>query len=71
MMKCYDNSSSVENILINAGVNTNQVTYINQSTNSMWLNGQHTVYANDVEDQVLIDWIYNRCLDHLMTKVLN
>ena len=56
------NSSNVENILINAGVNTNQVTYINQSTNSIWIRdyGQHTVYANDVEDQVLIDWIYNR-----------
>ena len=56
------NSSSVENILNNAGVNTDQVTYINQSTNSIWIRdyGQHTVYANDVEDQVLIDWIYNR-----------
>ena len=56
------NSNSVENILINAGVNTDQVIYINQSTNSIWIRdyGQHTVYANDVEDQVLIDWIYNR-----------
>ena len=56
------NISSVENILNNAGVNTDQVTYINQSTNSIWIRdyGQHTVYANDVEDQVLIDWIYNR-----------
>jgi len=56
------NASSVENILNNAGVNTNQVTYINQSTNSIWIRdyGQHTVYANDVGDQVLIDWIYNR-----------
>ena len=56
------NSSSVENTLINAGVNTEQVTYINQSTNSIWIRdyGQHSVYANDVEDQVLIDWIYNR-----------
>ena len=56
------NISSVENILTNAGVNTDQVTYINQSTNSIWIRdyGQHTVYANDVEDQILIDWIYNR-----------
>ena len=56
------NSSSVDNILINAGVNTDQVSYINQSTNSIWIRdyGQHTVYANDVEDQILIDWIYNR-----------
>jgi len=56
------NSTSVENTLINAGVNTEQVTYINQSTNSIWIRdyGQHAVYANDVEDQVLVDWIYNR-----------
>ena len=56
------NINNVENTLINAGVNTDQVTYINQSTNSIWIRdyGQHTVYANDVEDQVLIDWIYNR-----------
>ena len=56
------NSNSVENTLINAGINTDQVTYINQSTNSIWIRdyGQHTVYTNDVEDQVLIDWIYNR-----------
>ena len=56
------NSNNVENILINAGINTDQVTYINQSTNSIWIRdyGQHTVYANNIEDQVLIDWIYNR-----------
>ena len=56
------NSNSVENTLINAGINTDQVTYINQSTNSIWIRdyGHHTVYANDVEDQVLVDWIYNR-----------
>ena len=39
------NPSSVDNILINAGVNTDQVSYINQSTNSIGLDyGQHTVY---------------------------
>lgn len=56
------NSASVENTLVNAGVNTDQVTYINQATNSIWIRdyGQHTIYADDVGEQSLVDWIYNR-----------
>lgn len=56
------NELSVQNTLMSAGVNIDQVTCINQPTNSIWIRdyGQHTVYANDVGDQVLVDWIYNR-----------
>lgn len=56
------NENSVETTLTNAGVSTERVFYINQPTNSIWIRdyGQHTVYKNDVEDQALVDWIYNR-----------
>lgn len=56
------NENSVETTLTNAGVSTERVFYIDQPTNSIWIRdyGQHTVYKNDVEDQALVDWIYNR-----------
>ena len=56
------NINNVENTLINAGVNTDQVTYINQSTNSIWIRdyGGNTVYKDYVDSLILVDWIYNR-----------
>lgn len=57
-----ENESSVTNYLANGGVNTTNVVFIDEDSNSIWMRdyGQWNVYENDVEDLLFIDWIYNR-----------
>ena len=57
-----DNPNEVNNYLENNGVDTENVEYLNIVTNSIWMRdyGQNTVYADDVDQLYLVDWIYNR-----------
>ena len=57
-----ENESSVTNYLANGGVNTTNVVFIDEDSNSIWMRdyGQWNVYENDVEDLLFVDWIYNR-----------
>lgn len=56
-------SNAVKNNLINNGVaiGTN-VKFIQTPTNSIWIRdyGANSVYMNDVDSLILVDWIYNR-----------
>ncbi len=56
------NPSSVQSYLTSQGVSLTNVEFINRSWDSIWMRDYagNTVYANDVEDRYLIDWIYNR-----------
>jgi agmatine deiminase len=53
-------------LLSNQGVpalsNLNNITIVPAEFNSIWMRdyAANTVYANDVEDLMLVDWIYNR-----------
>jgi len=57
-----DNPSQVSSYLLSNNVNTDNVEYLDVSTNSIWMRdyGQNTVYRNDVDSIYLVDWIYNR-----------
>ena len=56
------NSAVVINQLTPAGVNTDNITFVETQFNSIWVRdyGPNTVYLNDVEEQYMVDWIYNR-----------
>jgi len=56
------NSAVVINQLTPAGVNTDNIIFVETQFNSIWVRdyGPNTVYLNDVEEQYMIDWIYNR-----------
>ena len=56
------NQSSTENYLQSNGVNTTNVTYIDYSTNSVWIRDYavNNLYTNDVDSLLFLDWIYNR-----------
>ena len=57
-----DNPNQVDNYLQNNNVETSNVEYLDISTNSIWMRdyGQNTIYKNDVDSIMLVDWIYNR-----------
>lgn len=52
----------VTNFLNFAGVPLDNVTFLETGFNSIWVRdyGPNTVYLNDVEEQYMVDWIYNR-----------
>lgn len=54
--------SSVANYLLSGGVDTSNVALINMPINSVWCRdyGPWSVYTNDVDSLLTIDWIYNR-----------
>lgn len=58
---CED-SNSVKNTLYSQNINLENVNFIQEPTNSIWIRdyGQHTVYKDKVGQQYLVDWIYNR-----------
>ncbi|MCF8296456.1 MAG: agmatine deiminase family protein [Saprospiraceae bacterium] len=58
---CSD-SNSVKSYLTNNGVTAVNVDYIETAFNSVWIRdyGAQSVYTNDVDSLILIDWIYNR-----------
>lgn len=59
---CTNQEGNVNQTLLNAGVDVSNVTYIDQSTNSVWIRdyGQWSIYQDDVDSLFLVDWIYNR-----------
>lgn len=61
IITCND-SNSVINSLAAAGVPNQNLRFIEQGFNSIWCRdyGQNSVYLNDVDSLVLVDWIYNR-----------
>jgi agmatine deiminase len=58
---CND-STSVKNYLSTYNITSDNVSFIQKSYNTIWMRdyGQHSVYLNDVDSLVLVDWIYNR-----------
>jgi agmatine deiminase len=58
---CND-SVSVKSYLANYNITNQNVSFIQKAYNSIWIRdyGQHSVYLNDVDSLVLVDWIYNR-----------
>ncbi len=61
IITCND-SNSVITALANRGVPNQNLRFIEQGFNSVWCRdyGQNSVYLNDVDSLVLVDWIYNR-----------
>ncbi|MEI7595609.1 MAG: agmatine deiminase family protein [Bacteroidota bacterium] len=61
---CSD-SNSVKTTLTGAGISLQNVSFVAQRTgtgNSVWIRDYmaNTVYTNDVDSLLLVDWIYNR-----------
>lgn len=58
---CTDSLVVKSNLASNGVVPTN-VVFLQQQSNTIWMRdyGGNTVYKNDVEDLLLVDWIYNR-----------
>ncbi len=54
--------TSAENTLLNSGITLDNVQFLIEPNNSVWMRdyGPNCVYANDVEELYFIDWIYNR-----------
>jgi agmatine/peptidylarginine deiminase len=57
-----ENQQDVVPYLSAGGVNTTNVVFVDDDSNSIWMRdyGQWNVYENDVEDLLFVDWIYNR-----------
>ena len=57
-----DNQNTVAGYLASQGISSPRIHYIEADYNNIWMRdyGQNTVYKNDVEDRLLVDWIYNR-----------
>jgi agmatine deiminase len=58
---CSD-SNSVKAYLQNGNVSLNNVSYLQENFNSIWIRDYfgNTGYKNDVDSLVMVDWIYNR-----------
>lgn len=58
---CSD-SNQVKSYLSSNGITTNNVEFIEEDYDSIWMRdyGANTVYQNDVDSLMLVDWIYNR-----------
>ncbi|PCJ89112.1 MAG: hypothetical protein COA57_02550 [Flavobacteriales bacterium] len=58
---CSD-SNQVKNYLSSNGIDSQNVSFIEKNYDSVWIRdyGQHTVYTNEVDSLLLVDWIYNR-----------
>lgn len=57
-----ENQDVVSDYLAAQGISSPNIHYIEADYNNIWMRdyGQNTVYKNDVEDRLLVDWIYNR-----------
>ncbi len=62
VMVICSNPASVQNYLSSRGVDMVNVNLIQEGYNTVWMRdyGANTVYMNDVDSLVLVDWIYNR-----------
>lgn len=58
---CSD-SNAVKSYLNNQGIPLSNIKYLEVGSNSIWMRdyGGNTVYKNDVDSVLLVDWIYNR-----------
>lgn len=58
---CSD-STNVKNYLAGYGITTHNLSFLQKPFNTIWIRdyGQHSVYKNDVDSLLLVDWIYNR-----------
>ncbi|MFZ5554044.1 MAG: agmatine deiminase family protein [Bacteroidota bacterium] len=58
---CSD-SNQVKTYLNGAGVPLTNVSFLEEAFNSIWIRdyGAHTVYKNDVDSLLMVEWIYNR-----------
>lgn len=56
------NTTSVQNYLTAGGVSLDNIVFLNESYNSIWMRdyGPWSVYTNDVDSLAIVDWIYNR-----------
>lgn len=61
IIHCSD-SNNVKSILTSNGVPLFNLAFIQTSFNSVWIRdyGANSVYVNDVDSLILVDWIYNR-----------
>lgn len=61
LVACTD-SNAVKSALASAGIPLTNVSFLEVPFNSIWIRdyGGHTVYKNDVDSIMLVDWIYNR-----------
>ncbi|MES2592612.1 MAG: agmatine deiminase family protein [Bacteroidota bacterium] len=59
---CDGDSIAVKNYLTSGGVALSNVNYIHAPCNSVWARdySANTVYMNDVDSLILVDWKYNR-----------
>ena len=57
-----ENQNTVINYLENQNIPTENVSCIESPFNNIWIRdyGQNSVYKNDVDELILVDWIYNR-----------
>lgn len=61
MIVCSD-SVAVKNDLTSNGISLTNVQCLQTGSNTIWMRdyGGNTVYKNEVEDLLIVDWIYNR-----------
>ena len=61
LVACTD-SNAVKTYLTSGGVPLTNVKYLEVASNSIWVRdyGGHTVYKNDVDSLLMVEWIYNR-----------
>jgi len=61
LIVCAD-SNAVISYLSSYGIDKTNVRFIQDSYDSIWMRdyGGNTIYANDVDSLLLVDWIYNR-----------
>lgn len=61
LIHCTD-SNQVKSYLTNQGIPLGNVKFLQAPFNSIWIRdyGPNTVYRNDVDSMLLVDWIYNR-----------
>ncbi len=56
------NENTVRNYLSSYGIDDTNITFLERPYDSIWMRdyGGNTVYTNDIDSLILIDWIYNR-----------
>lgn len=61
IINCSD-SNAVKNTLSSSGVPLTNIGFIQQPFNTIWIRdyGPNSVYTNEVDSLLLVDWIYNR-----------
>jgi len=61
LIACND-STQVKNTLNSYGIPLTNISFIEVSFNSVWIrdSGAHTIYEDEVGDNAMVDWVYNR-----------